>query len=194
MNEQEAGKLIEELLGAFPRSGRKVFRKLLEEPTFLDACCSGYEAALLADPSVQSLGSPNEARRIVENIKRHGLLEAFKREDKPSGVERILKIAPGLMRRGYSDTVKLLRPLPGGRSPDPPKERERKNLQKAKERITELNKFLDDGLTKTEAAHRIGLHPRTLQRAAKLLKASQPRQTRLGQPVERGSSKTEIPA
>lgn len=183
MNEQEARQLIDDLLGAFPRSGRKILRKLLEEPTFLEACCSGYEAALVADPSVQSLGSPNEPRRIVENIKRHGLLEAFKREGKPSGVDRIVKIAPGLMRRGYSDAVKLLRPLPGGRPADPPKERERKNLQKAKERITKLNRFLDDGLTKTEAAHRIGVHPRTLQRAAKLLKACQPRQTRLGQPV-----------
>lgn len=177
MNDREARKLIDDLLKAFPRSGRRSFKKLLEDPAFLDAICSVYEAALLADPSAQPLESPNELRRLVENIRRHGLLEAFKREDKPSEAERILKMAPGVMRRGFFETGSLLNHLPGGRPPAAPKERERVNRQEATERIAQLNEFLDDGLTKTEAASRIGLHPRTLQRAAKLLKVSKSRQT-----------------
>jgi hypothetical protein len=154
MNDQEARKLIDDLLKAFPRSGRRMFRKLLEEPAFLDAVSSVSEAALVADPSIRSLGSLDELRRLVKDIKRHGLLEAFKKEDKPSEVERILKIAPSNMRRGFFETGSLLDRLPGGRHPVPPKKRERANRQKAKKRITKLNQLLDAGLTKTQAAHR----------------------------------------
>jgi len=172
MKPEDAKKVIHDLAEAFPPQGRKQFRELLRKPKFLDLCYRFYNEACSEDPSIKpTLGSPEALKQLTEGAKRHGLEAACTGEEKPD--EKFMKRLPGLARQAFSEVAKSLPSPLGGRPPIPRDERERTSLKNAIERIADWETFQLQGLSKKDAARRVGYSLRTLQRAAKLLKPRQ---------------------